>query len=116
MGAKLAYPERMVVNVIGDAGIGMVGMDLETAVRNKIAITTIHINNEGFYYYKQFPKKVVNMTKVAEGWSEYTERIEKPDEIIPAIKRAFKENKAGRPAYLEVMCVQNRDYPSWIQP
>jgi len=116
MGAKLAYPERMVVNVIGDAGIGMVGMDLETAVRNKIAITTIHINNEGFYYYKQFPKKVVNMAKVAEGLGEYAERVEKPDEIIPAIKRAFKENKAGRPAYLEVICVQNRDYPSWIQP
>src|SRR5207302_5732096 len=33
LGAKLASPERLVVNVMGDAAFGMVGMDVETAVR-----------------------------------------------------------------------------------
>lgn len=34
MGAKLAHPEKLCINMMGDASIGMVGMDLETAVRN----------------------------------------------------------------------------------
>ena len=38
MGAKLAEPDKLCINVMGDAAIGMVGMDIETAVRNKIGI------------------------------------------------------------------------------
>ena len=45
MGAKLAHPEAVCVNVMGDASIGMVGMDIETAVRNRIGIVTIVFNN-----------------------------------------------------------------------
>ena len=39
MGAKLAEPDKLCVNVMGDAAIGMVGMDLETAARNRIGHT-----------------------------------------------------------------------------
>src|SRR4029079_19206249 len=45
MGAKLAQPNKLCINVMGDAAIGMTGMDLETAARNKIAILTIVFNN-----------------------------------------------------------------------
>ena len=45
MGAKLAIPEKLVINLMGDAAFGMVGMDVETAVREKIPILTIILNN-----------------------------------------------------------------------
>ena len=45
MGAKLAAPNKLCVNVMGDAAIGMTGMDIETAARNRIAILTIVFNN-----------------------------------------------------------------------
>ena len=46
MGAKLAAaPDWMAVNIMGDAGFGMVGMDFETAVRQQIPILTIVLNN-----------------------------------------------------------------------
>ena len=45
MGAKLASPDKLCINVMGDAAIGMTGMDLETAARNGIATLTIVFNN-----------------------------------------------------------------------
>ena len=45
MGAKLAAPDKLCVNVMGDSAIGMTGMDIETASRNKIAILTVVFNN-----------------------------------------------------------------------
>src|SRR2546421_4880342 len=45
MGAKLAAPDNLSVTVMGDAAIGMNGMDIETAARNRIAILTIVFNN-----------------------------------------------------------------------
>ena len=41
MGAKLANPDKLVVNVMGDASVGMTGMDWETASRNDIPILTV---------------------------------------------------------------------------
>src|SRR6201746_1571089 len=45
MGAKLAKPEKLCVNVWGDAAIGFTGMDFETAVRERIPIMSILLNN-----------------------------------------------------------------------
>ena len=45
MGAKLARPDWLSVNIMGDAAFGMVGMDFETAVRARIPILTIVMNN-----------------------------------------------------------------------
>jgi len=41
MGAKLAKPEKLCINVMGDAAIGFTGMDFETATRERIPILTI---------------------------------------------------------------------------
>ena len=41
MGAKLAEPSKLVVNVIGDTGFGQCGMDIETATREGVPILTI---------------------------------------------------------------------------
>jgi len=45
MGAKLAHPDKLCINVWGDAAVGMTGMDFETAVRERIPILSILLNN-----------------------------------------------------------------------
>jgi len=45
MGAKLAEPDKLCVNVWGDAAIGFTGMDFETAVRERIPILSVLLNN-----------------------------------------------------------------------
>ena len=45
IGAKLADPDKMCVNFMGDAAFGMVGLDFETAVRSSVPITTVVLNN-----------------------------------------------------------------------
>jgi acetolactate synthase-1/2/3 large subunit len=45
MGAKLAMPEKLCVNVGGKTAIGFTGMDFETAVRERIPILSIRLDN-----------------------------------------------------------------------
>lgn len=115
MGAKLAMPERMVVNFIGDASSGMVGMDFETPVREKIPILTIVLNNGQFGGYERHHphtyKVTGNYSKVAEALGAYSERIEEPDEIIPAIKRGMKSVNSGHYALIEFMTANFPTFP-----
>lgn len=114
MGAKLAEPDKMVVNVIGDGGFGMVGMDFETAVREKIPILTIVLNNSGLgTYFKSTPSTSAlsgDYAKVGEGLGGYSEKIEEPNEIIPAIKRAKKSLDSGHAALLEIITKVELDF------
>lgn len=114
MGAKLAEPDKMVVNVMGDGAFGMVGMDFETAVREKIPIMTIVLNNCGLgTYFKATPstsKLSGDYAKIGEALGGYNERIEEPDEIAPAINRAEKSLRAGRAALLEIMTKVELDF------
>ncbi|MCL4535464.1 MAG: thiamine pyrophosphate-binding protein [Bacteroidetes bacterium] len=126
--AKLAYPERQCVNVSGDAGVGYMLGNFESLVRNKIGITTIHINNGGFAGYGPgfwggghdpytcvvSDYTVAKMAQAVGNLGEYAERIEEPSDIIPALKRAFTENEAGRPAYLEFICSQYPVHGGWV--
>lgn len=113
MGAKLARPEKTVLNFMGDAAFGMIGMDVETAARSGIGILTVVMNNGLLGGYEKFltvsDKRYGtrhisgNYSKVAEGLGAYTERIERPEEIVQAVQRAVKVTAEGRPALLEVM-------------
>jgi acetolactate synthase-1/2/3 large subunit len=122
MGAKLAAPERLAVNIMGDAAFGMCGMDYETAVRERIPILTVMFNNSALGNYKYgmpvaaerygTPFLSGDYAKVAEGLGAYSEKVEDPAEIIPAIKRAQKEMEAERPALLEIITCEERDLSS----
>jgi acetolactate synthase-1/2/3 large subunit len=112
MGAKIAAPEKQVINFMGDAAFGMVGLDVETAVRERIAITTIVMNNStmGIYPDSRMPTAVAryqtkhltgNFSEVAVALGAYSERITDPSEISPAMRRAQEVNRSGRPALLE---------------
>ena len=119
MGAKLAAPEKLVVNFMGDAAFGMVGMDVETAVREHIPILTMLLNNSAMgNYEKNIPKAVErygtkflsgNYSKVAHGLGAYSERIEKPEEIVPAIQRGIAQTREGKPAVLEFITREEPD-------
>lgn len=122
MGAKLARPDLLCVNVMGDAAFGMVGMDFETAVRCRIPILTVVLNNNLMGGYEKYLPVATarygaryvsgNYAKVAEGLGGYTERVEKPEDLAPAIRRAVAEVEAGRPALLEVMTREEPVFPA----
>lgn len=113
LGAKVAKPEKTVLNIMGDAAFGMSGLEIATAVRNQIGTLTIVLNNSCLGGYDKhipvasqlYKTRFIwgNYSKVAEGLGAYAERIEEPKEIIPALRRALKVTGEGRPALLEVI-------------
>jgi acetolactate synthase-1/2/3 large subunit len=122
MGAKLAFPDRLCINIMGDAAFGMVGIDFETAVRSGIPILTIVMNN-GLLggYEKLLPISTARYgtrylsgqySPVAQSLGGYTERVEKPQDIIPALRRAIQETEAGRPALLEFITREEPVFPA----
>jgi acetolactate synthase-1/2/3 large subunit len=119
MGAKMAEPSKLAINVMGDAAFGMVGLDFETCVRENIPILTILLNNSGMGIYgpEQFPiaqerygvKDLTgNYAEIVKAMGGYSERIEKPNEIIPGLKRAERIVSDGQPALLEI--ITKREY------
>jgi acetolactate synthase-1/2/3 large subunit len=126
MGAKLAAPKKLCVNIMGDAAIGMTGMDIETAARNKIAILTVVFNN-GVMGAERDVLKISdekygamtvggNYTKVAEGLNVAARRVEKPGDIVPGIKEAVGVTEKGDPFLLEFVVKEGRDFSRYAIP
>jgi acetolactate synthase-1/2/3 large subunit len=120
MGAKLAEPKKLCVNVMGDAAIGMTGMDIETAARNRIGILTVVFNN-GVMGAERDVLKISdekygsmtvggNYTKVAEGLNVAARRVEKPGDIVGGIKEAVGVTETGAPFLLEFVVKEGRDF------
>jgi thiamine pyrophosphate-dependent acetolactate synthase large subunit-like protein len=111
MGAKLTRPEKLCVNVWGDAAIGFTGMDFETAVRERIPILSVLLNN--FSMAMELPVMPVSTERyratdisgdyaaMARAFGGYGERVTQPAEIVPAIRRGIEQTKKGVPALLE---------------
>jgi acetolactate synthase-1/2/3 large subunit len=111
MGAKLAKPDKLCINVWGDAAIGFTGMDFETAVRERIPILSILLNN--FSMAIELKVMPVSTEKyrstdisgdyaaMARAFGGYGERVEKPGDIVAAIKRGIAATQNGQAALLE---------------
>ena len=121
MGAKMAAPEKQVINVMGDFAFGSVGLDIETAVRADLPIITIVLNNSimAIYPDSRFPVAVERYnlkgvtgqySEVAQALGAYSEKIADPQEIVPAIKRALEINRNGRTVLLEFITKEEGDY------
>ncbi len=118
MGARLAAPDKLCINVMGDAAIGMTGMDLETAARNGIAILTIVLNNGVMAAERdvlpisneRFGTLAVggNYTLVARGLGVDSTRVETPEAFIPALDSARQTIASGKPYLIE--CVVKEGY------
>ena len=111
MGAKLAAPDKVCINWMGDAAFGMTGLDFETAVRNGIPIITIVSNNSTMaietrrligshekYGTRDVSGNYADLARSLGGWAE---RVEDPAEVGPAILRARRATEEGRAALLE---------------
>jgi len=113
MGAKLARPEMLCINVWGDAAIGFTGMDFETAVRERLPILSLLLNN--FSMAIELPVMKVatekyrstdisgNYAEFARALGGYAERITEPTEIVPAIRRGIRQTQEGMPVLLEFL-------------
>ena len=120
MGAKLASPEKLCINVMGDAAIGMTGMDLETASRNGIGILTIVFNNSVMAAERHVMETSTskydainvggNYAKLAEALNVTSMRVDKTNAIIPAIREAVSVTQQGKPFLLEFIVKEGYDF------
>jgi thiamine pyrophosphate-dependent acetolactate synthase large subunit-like protein len=111
MGAKLAKPDKLCINLWGDAAIGFTGMDFETCVRERIPILSILLNNFSMAIeLKVMPVSTEkyrstdisgNYADMAKAFGGYGERVTQPGDIKAAIQRGIAQTKAGKPALLE---------------
>ncbi|HEV8726115.1 MAG TPA: thiamine pyrophosphate-requiring protein [Candidatus Binatia bacterium] len=120
MGAKLAAPEKFCVNFMGDAAFGMTGLDFETAVRNNIPTLTIVLNNNFMaaethtmhasherYGTMNILGNYADLGRSLGGWSE---RVEEPGQIVPALQHARRVTDEGKAALLEFITSREISY------
>jgi acetolactate synthase-1/2/3 large subunit len=116
VGAKLAAPDKLCVNFMGDAAFGMTGLDFETAVRCGIPILTVVLNNSAMaieiphlvvshdkYGTRDIGGRYADLGRAMGGWSE---RVERPEDIAGAFARARKVTEGGQAALLEFITSQ----------
>ena len=116
LGAKLACPDKLCINVWGDAAIGFTGMDFETAVRERLPILSILLNNSAMAVElpimpmatERFRSTDISgdYAAFARAMGGYGERVEKPEDIVSAIKRGIAATQAGQPALIEFITAQ----------
>ncbi len=116
MGAKLAQPDKLCINVWGDAAIGFTGMDFETAVRDRIPIMSVLFNNFSMaceLHIMQTSTDKFRSTDISGDYAAfaralggYGERVTSPAEIVPAIRRGIEQTRNGVPALLEFITRQ----------
>jgi acetolactate synthase-1/2/3 large subunit len=120
MAAKLARPERQVILLSGDGAFGFSAMEFDTMVRHGIHVVCV-VGNNGIWALEKHP--MLNMLgasvaadlgsrtrydKVVESLGGYGEMVDRPDEIRPALERAFR---SGLPACINVICDPDAEYP-----
>ena len=123
MGAKLAKPEKLCVNMWGDAAIGMTGMDFETAVRDRIPILSILFNNYSMAMeIKNMPLSTdrYHTTDISGNYADwaralggYSERVTAADQVMHALQRGIEATKNGQPALLEFITTKTKVYSTF---
>jgi thiamine pyrophosphate-dependent acetolactate synthase large subunit-like protein len=122
LGAKLAQPDKIVVNVMGDLAFGTAGMEVETAVRERLPIMTVILNNSvmgGYGHHMPTASERFGANRLSGSYADvaralgaHAERVERPDEVVLAIQRGLAATRDGRPAVLEMITKEDPVYPS----
>ena len=123
LGAKVAAPDKVVINVMGDAAFGMAGLDIETAARSELGTITVVLNNGVMpHYYDHFPHATENWksnelggiySDTAKSLGAHGERIHNLDEIGPAMKRALEASNSGQPVLLEMITKEEENISNY---
>jgi len=113
VGAQLARPGKQVLVVMGDGGMGLGGFDIETAARCQLPVVYVLHNNSAWMassvpeYRKILPVVGIQddpapffilstrYDEVFKPMGCYTERVEDPAEMLPALRRAFESGKTA---------------------
>jgi acetolactate synthase-1/2/3 large subunit len=118
--ARLIHSDRQVVLLLGDGSFGFAGMEFDTLVRHDLPVVAI-VGNNGIWGLEKHPMRMLfgydvaadlrqetRYDKIVEALGGYGELVENPDEIGPAMKRAFD---SGVPALLNVITDPDVVYP-----
>ena len=113
IGAKLAVPQRDVVCITGDGAFQMFMKELATAAQFGAPVAYAVLNNFSLGWIKWGQRKrgdrfistdyrvQPDFVKIAEANQCYGERVERPELIRPALRRALEATRAGVPAVLD---------------
>jgi 2-hydroxyacyl-CoA lyase 1 len=108
IGAKLSYPERLVIVICGDTAFGFNAMDMETAVRHGVPLIVVVANNEGISgaltQEALFPpghervtvfQQAIHYENIMAAFGGHAECVEHPQQLKPALKRAVESGTAA---------------------
>jgi len=117
VGAKIADPSKFCMNFMGDLAFGHTGLDIETAVRAEVPITSVIINNFTMGGYNKSMPTAMERYGAGNQTGEYADvakalgaeavKVEKPEGIAPALKNAQIANKEGKVAVVEIITRQD---------
>jgi len=122
LAAQVANPDKRVVIVYGDGSFGLNGFEYDTAVRFGLPIIGV-VGNDAAWgqmmrpqgaIYGSYDSTLLNPTrydKVVEALGGHGELVERPEQLRPALERAAA---SGKPACVNVMIRQDRDYHGGI--
>jgi acetolactate synthase-1/2/3 large subunit len=111
VGAKIAFPNRQVVSLVGDGGFLMTGQELATAFHHGVAPIVLVFNNHMYgtirmYQERAYPGRVSgtaltnpDFAKYIEAFGGHGEVVATTAEFAPAFRRAVD---SGRPAVIEL--------------
>jgi acetolactate synthase-1/2/3 large subunit len=102
MGVQLAHPEATVACVTGEASIQMCIQELSTCKQYRLPIKVVNLNNKymgmvrqwqeffhGNRYAESYMDALPDFSKLAESYGHVGMRVEKPEDVEPALKEAF---------------------------
>ena len=102
IGVKLAHPEADVACVTGEASIQMCIQELATATQYRTPVKVINLNNQymgmvrqwqefsyGSRYSQSYMETIPDFVKLAEAYGHVGMRVEKPQDVRPALEEAF---------------------------
>jgi acetolactate synthase-1/2/3 large subunit len=120
LAAKLARPERQAVLLLGDGAFGFSGMEFDTLARHGVAVVGV-MGNNGIWALEKHPmeflygysvaaslRPATRYDQVVEALGCHGEFVRRPDELRPALERAFG---SGRPALVNVLTDPSVAYP-----
>lgn len=123
MGACVANPEKLVINIAGDGSIQMNIQELATCVEYNLPVKVIIMNNGYLGMVRQWQEKLYHkhysqtkisgpdFVKVAEAYGAKGIRIEKEEEIIPALKEAIEHSG---PVFLDFIVEPFETVYPWV--